>query len=228
MNRVALVEDNDRLSELVTQALTSVGIEADVFGRIDSAYPVLKAGDYAAAIVDRGLPDGDGIDLVRNLRQAGSPMPFLLLTARDALHDRVSGLEAGADDYLAKPFAMAEMVARVRALMRRAPLLRSLTPEYEGLQVLPDEGCMACVGNTIALAPAELQIMLRLVRAGGQIVRHGAIESAAWGLGEAVTRNALDVALHRLRKKLHAVGSELQIVNVRGHGYALRTASTSP
>jgi DNA-binding response OmpR family regulator len=87
---------------------------------------------------------------------------------------------------------------------------------------------MVCADETISLAPAELQIMLTLVRAAGQIVRRSAIESAAWGLGEAVTPNALDVALHRLRKKLLAIDSELQIVNVRGHGYALRIASVAP
>jgi DNA-binding response OmpR family regulator len=228
MSRVALVEDHARLGELIARALAVSGIEVDTFGRADSAAAALMAGGYAVAVVDRGLPDGDGLDLVKRLRLAGHRVPCLMLTARDALHDRVAGLEAGADDYLPKPFAMEELVARVRALMRRPAALRSLAPAYADLQVRPEAACMACGDETISLAPAELQIMLSLVRAAGLIVRRSVIENAAWGLGEAVTPNALDVALHRLRKKLLAIGSELQIVNVRGHGYALRIASVAP
>jgi two-component system response regulator QseB len=145
-----------------------------------------------------------------------------MLTARDALHDRVDGLEAGADDYLPKPFSMEELVARVRALMRRPPGLRSLTPAFGGVEVLPSDGCMRHGAESVSLAPAELQLMISLVQACGQTVRHAALELAGWGLSDAVTPNALDVALHRLRRKLQAIDAAIQIVNVRGHGYALR------
>ena len=224
MNRVAIVEDHRRLAALVRKALSAAGIEADVFERLDAAWHAVRGAGYAVLIVDRGLPDGDGLDLVRRLRTAGHRVPCLMLTARDALHDRVTGLEAGADDYLAKPFPMEELVARVRALLRRPAQLQSLAPAWGDLQVLPDAGRMQCGGESITLAPAELQIMLSLVRAGGQTVRRGALEASAWGLAEAVTPNALDVALHRLRRKLQAIDSALQIVNTRGHGYALRQA----
>lgn len=222
MSRIALVEDHERLAALVRKALAGAGIEADTFSRIDSAWAALREAPYAALIVDRGLPDGDGLALVRRLREGGRLMPCLMLTARDALHDRIDGLESGADDYLAKPFPMEELVARVRALLRRPAQLQSLTPAWGDLLVLPDAGCMQNGGESITLAPAELQIMLSLVRAGGRTVRRGALETAAWGLADAVTPNALDVALHRLRKKLQAIDSSLQIVNSRGHGYALR------
>lgn len=226
MNRVVLVEDHTRLAALVGKALSGAGIEVDAFERIEPAWHALAEADYAALIVDRGLPDGDGLDLVRRLRAAGRRVPCLMLTARDALHDRVTGLEAGADDYLAKPFAMEELVARVRALMRRPAQLQSLSPEFGDLQLKPEAGCMTCAGESVTLPPAELQIMLSLVRAAGQTVRRSAMERAAWGVDEAVTPNALDVALHRLRKKLPAIGSTLEIVNVRGHGYALRAADS--
>lgn len=224
MSRIALIEDHERLAALVRKALAGAGIEADTFGRADSAWAALRDAPYDALIVDRGLPDGDGLALVRRLRDAGHVTPCLMLTARDALHDRIEGLESGADDYLAKPFPMEELVARVRALLRRPAQLQSLAPVWRDLQVLPDAGRMQCGRESITLAPAELQIMLSLVRAGGQTVRRGALEASAWGLAEAVTPNALDVALHRLRKKLQAIDSALQIVNTRGHGYALRQA----
>jgi len=228
MNRIAVVEDHERLAELVRKALAGAGIEADVFARIDAAWQALRETPYAVLVIDRGLPDGDGLTLVQRLREAGRLTPCLMLTARDALHDRVDGLESGADDYLTKPFSMEELVARVRALLRRPAALQSLSPQYGDVQVQPDAGCMVCGSESITLAPAELQIVLGLVRAGGQTVRRSALEAAAWGLAEAVTPNALDVALHRLRKKLQAIGSTLQIVNVRSHGYALREATLAP
>jgi DNA-binding response OmpR family regulator len=222
MNRIALVEDHERLSALLVKALLNAGIEADTFELMEPAALAARNNAYAVLVIDRGLPDGDGLDLVRRLRRAEIRTPCLMLTARDALHDRVDGLESGADDYLTKPFSMDEFVARVRALMRRPPALQSLTPEFGDIKLRPTEGCMTCGSETVTLAPAELQIMVVLIRAGGTTVRRSALEAAAWGLAEAVTPNALDVAMHRLKRKLAAINSTLQIVNARGYGYALR------
>lgn len=225
MNRIALVEDHERLAQLIRGALSSVGIEADVFGGLESAWRALQETPYGALVVDRGLPDGDGLELVRRLRGAGRAMPCMMLTARDALHDRIDGLESGADDYLAKPFSMEELVARVRALLRRPATVRATRPCLGDLEVQPDAACMACHDERVSLAPAELQIVLSLVLAEGQTVRRSTLEAAAWGLSDAVTPNALDVAVYRLRRKLAAIGSSLGIVNVRGLGYALRDTS---
>jgi DNA-binding response OmpR family regulator len=222
MNRIALVEDNERMSELLGKALLDAGIEADIFQRMEPASLAARDTAYAVLVIDRGLPDGDGLDLVRRLRAAAIRTPCLMLTARDALHDRVDGLESGADDYLTKPFSMDEFVARVRALMRRPPALQSLMPEFGDVRVRPAEGCMTCGSETVTLAPAELQIMVALIRGDGTTVRRSTLEAAAWGLSEAVTPNALDVAMHRLKRKLVAINSALQIVNARGYGYALR------
>lgn len=221
MNRIALVEDHARLAGLVARGLAAAGIAVDGFARMDSAWNAVSAQDYALLVVDRGLPDGDGLDLVRRLRACGNRVPCLMLTSRDALRDRVDGLDAGADDYLPKPFAMEELVARVRALMRRPPLTRDSQPHFGALQVLPDAACMQCGEERVSLAPAELQIILCLVRADGATVRHAALEAAAWGQAEAVTPNALEVALHRLRRKLAAIDARVSIVNLRGHGFAL-------
>ena len=119
MNRIALIEDHARLAALVARSLANSGIETDVFHQIAPAWLALQEIDYGVLVIDRGLPDGDGLELVQRLRAAGRSTPCLMLTARDALSDRVGGLEAGADDYLTKPFPMEELIARVRALLRR-------------------------------------------------------------------------------------------------------------
>jgi DNA-binding response OmpR family regulator len=225
MNRILLVEDHARLAALLRQALDKAGISVDAFEGIEPAWPALRQVAYGAMIIDRGLPDGDGLALVKRCRAAGIHTPCLILTARDALHDRVQGLDGGADDYLTKPFEMDELVARVRALLRRPIEQHTLTPSYGDIQLRPDEGVMRCGEESITLPPAEMQLMLEFVRSGGQVVRRTLLESAAWGLSDAVTPNALDVALHRLRRKLQAIGSRQQIVNIRTLGYALRETS---
>jgi DNA-binding response OmpR family regulator len=222
MNRILLVEDHERMAALIGQALGAAGISVDVFGGIEAAWSASRLVDYGAMIVDRGLPDGDGLTLIKRWRAGGVHTPCLILTARDALHDRVQGLEGGADDYLPKPFAMDELVARVRALLRRPAGRTTLEPALGDIQLRPDEGVMSCGEERITLPPAEMQLMLALVRSGGQVVRRNSLESAAWGLSDAVTPNALDVALHRLRRKLGAIGSRQRIVNIRTQGYALR------
>ncbi|WP_339526594.1 response regulator transcription factor [Pseudomonas sp. EA_35y_Pfl2_R111] len=222
MSRILLIEDHDRLAQLICKGLAGAGIAVDVVSRVDAAWAAIQQLSYQAMILDRGLPDGDGLSLLQKLRKAGRGLPCLVLTARDALHDRVEGLDAGADDYLAKPFAMDEMVARVKALLRRPVVLSALYPSYGDLTLRTDTGVLWQADKSVALSPAEMQIMLLFLRNQEDVVRRSALEAAAWGLSEAVTPNALDVALHRIRRKLIAVGSRYKIVNVRGHGYALR------
>jgi DNA-binding response OmpR family regulator len=222
MSRILLIEDHGRMARLISKGLTDAGIAVDVFDRLDTAWDAVQQIPYEALVLDRGLPDGEGLALLRTLRNAGLSLPCLVLTARDALHDRVEGLEAGADDYLPKPFAMDEMVARVRALLRRPVERRPLDPSHGDLALRPDAAMMCCGDERVTLAPAEMQIMLLLVRNHKEAVLRGALEAAGWGLSAAVTPNALDVALHRLRRKLIAIGSRQRIVNVRGLGYALR------
>jgi DNA-binding response OmpR family regulator len=225
VNRILLVEDHARLAALIRQALDKAGVSVDAFQGLEPAWSASRRVAYGAMVVDRGLPDGDGLALVQRCRAAGVHTPCLILTARDALHDRVQGLDGGADDYLTKPFEMDELVARVRALLRRPIEQNTLRPDYGDIQLRPDEGVMCRGGKCTSLPPAEMQLMLEFVRSGGQVVRRTLLESAAWGLSDAVTPNALDVALHRLRRKLRAIGSRQQIVNIRTVGYALRETS---
>ena len=222
MSRILLIEDHERLADLICKGLAGAGVAVDVVSRVDAAWAAIQHVSYQAMILDRGLPDGDGLVLLQKLRKSGLGLPCLVLTARDALHDRVEGLDAGADDYLPKPFAMDEMVARVRALLRRPVVLSTLDPTCGDLTLRTDTGVLWCGEKSVALSPAELQIMVLFLRTPQDVVRRTALEAAAWGLSEAVTPNALDVALHRIRRKLLVIGSGQIIINVRGHGYALR------
>ncbi|RLM24474.1 two-component system response regulator [Brenneria alni] len=223
MSRIALLEDHQRLASMIRQALAQVGIETDIFSTISEAASGLKMADYAVIIIDRGLPDGDGLIFLNKLRTSGVKTPCLILTARDALHDRIAGLENGADDYVTKPFAMAELVARVRTQLRRPTDLIPLTPNFAGVSVDPREHRLQSGDRSVVLAPAELQIMLALVKARGKVVAHTALEHAAWGLSEPVTPNALEVTVHRLRKKMKSLNDQTHIVNIRGIGFALQS-----
>ncbi|OTP66591.1 response regulator transcription factor [Caballeronia sordidicola] len=222
MSRVALIEDHARLAGMIRQALAGAGIEADIFGNLSEAHYAISHAHYALLILDRGLPDGDGLAFLRKVREAGRMIPCLMLTARDALHDRIDGLETGADDYVTKPFAMSELVARVRTLMRRPVGLTTLIQNFADIVVDPQQHALHCADRSVTLAPSELQIMLTLLRAVGQTVPHVTLEHAAWGLGKAVTPNALEVTIHRLRKKLLSIEATTRVVNVRGAGFALQ------
>lgn len=221
MNRVLLVEDHAAMRELVVLELHRVGIAADAVARLSEAEACLSQVRYAALVLDRGLPEGDALPWLKRLRASQVAVPCLLLTARDALHDRVDGLEAGADDYLAKPFERDELVARVRALLRRQRAWVVSAPQWAGLVADPLGARLSHGRSSVNLAPSELQLMLVLLRAEGQVVRRAALEAAAWGLTEPVTPNALDVAVHRLRRKLELLGSPARLVNTKGVGYAL-------
>lgn len=221
MLRIALVEDNFRMAKLVVQGMNAAGIAVDAFSSAADCAAALSSQPYAAIVLDRGLPDGDGLEWLRVQRRRGCSIPCLMLTARDALHDRIDGLEAGADDYLTKPFSMAELVARTRALLRRPVPMVSLSPSWGGIVVDPQQGTLDFAGAVSPLSSTELQVLLCLIRAEGAVVRRGKLESAAWGAGEAVTPNALDVAIFRLRQKLIRVRAPVEIKARRSVGYAL-------
>lgn len=215
------------MAQAIRSHLEDNGIACDVVASQGQAMAAIADGTYEALILDRSLPDGDGLQFLARLRASRLVVPCMILTARDALGDRVRGLEAGADDYLTKPFEMEELLARTRALLRRSQAWIPTEVSFGDMRIVPQDATL-CVGRTCAaLSMTELQILLALARHEGHVVRRATLEGAAWGLSSAVTPKALDVAIHRLRSKLASLRSSVSITNTKGIGYAL-AASPDP
>jgi two-component system response regulator MprA len=170
-------------------------------------------------VLDIGLPDADGRDVCQALRARGVLTPVLFLTARDALTDRLSGFHAGGDDYLSKPFALAELLVRVDALCRRAPPGAPAAPQDAGLVLDPGAHAIVHGGRTIPLTPTEFRLLAALAARPGHVVRRAALVSAAWPEGAIVHDNTLDAYLARLRRKLRDAGAPAEIRTARGVGY---------
>ena len=171
-------------------------------------------------IIDIGLPDADGRDVCQALRAQGVTAPVLFLTARDALTDRLSGFSAGGDDYLTKPFAFAELVARLEALLRRVG--GEPAPEVGDLRLDPRRHAAVCGGFSTGLTPTEFRLLARLASAPGEVVRRHALVEVAWPHGAFVQENTLDVYIARLRRKLAELPGAPQIATVHGVGYCIR------
>ncbi|TAJ84453.1 MAG: response regulator transcription factor [Reyranella sp.] len=219
--RVLLVEDNAELVALLIKGLARSGFSADSVGNAGDAAHSLAAMRYSAIVLDLGLPDQDGLSLLRSIRSRGDSTPVLVLTARDGVSDRVNGLRAGADDYLVKPFAMEELVARLQALLRRPGNLlgRQLT---FGNVSLETEGRQVFVDGMMRVFPArETAILEILLRRGGNVVPKRLFEDQLFGLSGDVGSNAVEVYVHRLRKMLSDCGATVKIHTVRGVGYLL-------
>jgi DNA-binding response OmpR family regulator len=221
--RLLIVEDHDELAALVRARLGGIGLASDRFSSIDLARAAIQAGEYAALILDLGLPDGDGINLLKWLRGVGNPMPVLVLTARSRISDRVVGLEAGADDYLVKPFATEELIARVQALLRRG-IGHDMAWECGRLVWDTRTRSGHVEDRALLLSARETQLLDLLLRDRGKVVRKRAIEASFFGLGDEFSSNAVEVSVHRLRRRLNAVCAGVEIVTVRGLGYLLQAA----
>jgi len=224
--RILVIEDEIRLARLVAEALVKAGFASDTCGRLVDASALVAAENFDALVVDRKLPDGDALDLVAKLRQEGRDLPILMLTARDAVEDRVAGLEAGADDYLIKPFAMAELVARVRALVRRPG---SVFGRIETIGTLVfDFATRAAIvaGRTLPLPRHELAVLEQLVLAAGRVVTKETLIDKVYGLEEPES-NAIPVHIHHLRRRLEDAGSTARIHTFRGLGYMLAPAEST-
>ena len=223
--RLILIEDNDRLAESISHGLEGEGFVVDHFGTLATARCALDLAHYDLVLLDLGMPDGDGLDLMRALRRKGITTPVLVITARDALGDRVRGLDSGADDYLVKPFATAELAARCRALLRRPG--GSLGTVLEAGNVTLDVATreVRVAGKLMETPPRETALLEALMRHSGRIVTKSAIDASLYALHAEVTPNAIDAALSRLRRRLTNASANVQVHTAHGIGYTLMPPS---
>lgn len=219
--RLLVVEDNDELAELLVRGLRSAGYEADVLGSAEEAGVVLQTTFYAALILDLGLPDGDGLTLLRELRHRKNPIPVLVLTARGGLDDRVQGLRSGADDYLVKPFALEELVARIEAQLRRPGHLLGSTLKIANLEFDTRNRQASIDDAPQVLSARETEVLELLMRSKGRVVSKKQVEDHIFGHSGEVGSNAVEVYVHRLRKQLADRGARVQVHTIRGVGYLL-------
>ncbi len=224
--RVLIIEDEPRITEILEAALKRAGFAADSVALCADARAALALSPYDATILDLGLPDGDGLSLLRDLRAGENHIPTLILTARDAVEDRVVGLDTGADDYLVKPFAVSELIARTKALLRR-PGGALGTILKAGNVVLDTVGRDVRVGETaLALPRRECAILEHLMRRLGRVVPKSVLEEKLYGVDDELESNAIPVHVHHLRRKLMDAGASAEIHTVRGVGYLLAEART--
>ncbi|WP_458096339.1 response regulator transcription factor [Roseomonas sp. WA12] len=221
--RVLLVEDNSRLAALLAEGLRRAGWQADTGGSIEEAEAALSTGDYDAVVLDRGLPDGDGIDLVRRLRHRPGSPPVLMMTARGEVAEVVEGLDLGADDYLVKPVALAELVARLNAAQRRGGG-RTQPVTLGAIALDPLSRALTVAGTPFDPPPRERTLLEVLLRAAPRPVAKETLEARLAGLDRAVQPNAVEVYVHRLRARLGQAGAGVVIQTVRGLGYRLEAA----
>jgi len=217
--RLLLVEDNERLAGFVASNLRSAGFLVDVVGEADDATAALASTRFDACILDLGLPDRDGSEVLRELRNRRDQTPVLVLTARDDLDSRVAGLNLGADDYLVKPFDIEELVARIKALLRRPGAALGVILRLGNLAFDTIGRSVEVAGTPVALTRLELALLEELMRRAGRVVSRSYLEGGVYGSDEEFTANSLEAIVSRLRRKLKASGAELEIHNIRGVGY---------
>jgi DNA-binding response OmpR family regulator len=224
--RLLVVEDNVQLARLLAKGLRAAGYETDLLATAAEARAALLTTSYAALILDLGLPDGDGLSVLRELRQRKDPIPVLVLTARGGLNDRVGGLRSGADDYLVKPFALEELIARLEAQLRRPGQQLGSSIRIANLE-FDLRNRQAFIDNRPhVLSSRETAVLELLMRSKRRVVSKKQVEDHIFGLSGDVSSNAVEVYVHRLRKQLLDKGARVQIHTVRGVGYLIAEGET--
>ncbi len=222
--RLLIVDDDRALRDALRRALVLAGYEVATAENGQEGMTRIAGGDPEAVILDLGLPDVDGLEVCRRLRRAGNRVPVLVLTARDAVADRIEGLDAGADDYLVKPFDVGELQARLRALLRRAGVVdeESVAPAFEELRLDPERHGVLVGEQFAELTRTEYQLLDLLLRNPRRVLPHELIYDRVWGYDFGPASNALRVYVGYLRRKLEQAGARPLIQTVRGVGYVLR------
>lgn len=227
--RILLVEDEVEMAGALASALQRHDIVLDHVTSLAEAREALAGDVHHAVLVDRRLPDGEGLDLVRGLRsgerEALRHLPVIVLTARGDIEDRIAGLDAGADDYVPKPFAVEELLARLRAILRRPGAVSQRSLRIGHLTFDSEHREASVGGARLDLPRRELLVLETLLRRAGRTVMRAVLEEAVYGYSDEIQSNALDAHVSRLRRKLTEAGAGLEIHNVRGVGYLLRPAT---
>jgi two-component system, OmpR family, response regulator len=219
---VLLVEDEVRMAAAIRRALRAEGIVADIAPTGGDAMAMARANEYDVLVLDVMLPDIDGFETCRRLRAERVWVPIIMLTARDSIEDRVRGLDEGADDYLTKPFSLAELLARLRALARRGPVERPAVLEVGDLRLDPATWQVWRGDTEIALSAREFAVLETFMRRPGQVLSHLQLLDAAWDLGYEQRSNVVEVYVRYLREKIDRPFGLKSLEKVRGVGYRLR------
>jgi two-component system, OmpR family, response regulator len=221
--RILVVEDDVRMAAAIRRGLRFEGLVVDIAGDGEQALRTVGVSDYEAIVLDVTMPGLDGFETCRRLRADGVWTPVLMLTARDAVEDRVRGLDGGADDYLTKPFSLAELTARLRALARRGPIERPTVLVAGDLRLDPATREVWRGSTRIELSAREFALLETLMRRSGQVLTQSQLLDAAWDLGYAQRSNVVEVYVRYLREKIDRPFGIRSIETVRGAGYRLRT-----
>lgn len=219
--RILLAEDDEVLSDGISKALRQCGYTVDHVSSGADADVAIKTAPFDLAILDLGLPHMEGFEVLKRMRSAGKRFPVLIVTARDALEDRVSGLDLGADDYMTKPFDLPELEARVRALIRRSHFGAEPEIIYGPVRMDTVSRSITISGEAIDFSARELAVFELLLQRPGKIVAKEKLLEHMYGFDEEVSQNAVEVLIHRLRKKIESYG--LSVRTIRGLGYVLES-----
>lgn len=223
--RLLLVEDDVMVASGIKLGLTDAGYTVDWVGSAERAEQVLEREAFDAAILDIGLPGGDGLALTRHIRALGLALPVLILTARDALHDRVQGLDLGADDYMVKPYELPELLARLRALLRRSQAATSAVLSFGALEMDTAHRRVTLSGQPMELGPREWTVLEYMLMQTPKPVAKDKLLAALTGWDKEITPNAIEVYVSRLRAKLEPAG--IAVRAIRGFGYRLECADAA-
>jgi two-component system response regulator QseB len=219
--RLLLIEDNMRLAKFVQKGISQRGLESDAAHNASDGMSAFRALEYDLVILDLGLPDRDGLALLKEMRGVNKNVPIIILTARDALESRLDGLNGGADDYVLKPFDIDELAARIRVLLRRPGLSLGNTLETGNLALNTLSRKVTVKGSQLQLTGRELDLLEQLLRSPGQPVAKDTIEDRLYGYGRSGSANSVEVLMHRLRHKLADAEANVHIHTLRGLGYLL-------
>jgi len=221
MPKILIVEDDPEMGRLIARGLAAEGHETTVVDTGVDALIAVSDGDFALAAIDVMLPQMSGFEVARRIREAGRSLPILLITARDAVEDRVFGLDSGADDYLTKPFAFVELSARVRALLRRDAASEKLSVGVGALRLDSLALAATMAGRPLSLSPKEFALLRLLALHVGETVARAVILDEVWGTTHNIDPNIVDQYVSYLRRKVDPNLARVQIATVRGAGYRL-------